>query len=164
MSDLGSLTPSPSPPYPSEVFLLVFLLIPSWCLFLGGLSWYSGAQVLCFTVLRVIHLNNEDVVYVQWNIQFSRSVVSDSLWPNGRQYAGLPFRYQHLEFTQTHVHRVGDAIQPSHPLSSPAPPTFNLCQHQGLFQWVGSSHQVVKVLELQLQHQSLQWIFSTDFP
>ena len=56
-----------------------------------------------------------------------------------------------------------DVIQPSHPLSSPSPPTFNLSQHQGLFQWVSSSHQVDKVLEFQLQHQSFQWIFRTDF-
>ena len=56
-----------------------------------------------------------------------------------------------------------DAIQPSHPLLSPSPPAFNLSQHQGLFQWVGSSHQVAKVLEFQLQHQSFQWIFRTDF-
>ena len=56
-----------------------------------------------------------------------------------------------------------DIIQPSHPLSSPSPPTFNLSQHQGLFQWVSSSHQVDKVLEFQLQHQSFQWIFRTDF-
>ena len=54
--------------------------------------------------------------------------------------------------------------QPSHPLSSPSPPAFNLSQHQGLFQWVGSLHQVAKVLELQLQHQSFQWIFMVDFP
>ena len=58
---------------------------------------------------------------------------------------------------------VGDAIQPSHLLSSPSPPALNLSQHQGLFQWVGSSHQVTKVLELQLQHQSSQWIVRTDF-
>jgi len=56
-----------------------------------------------------------------------------------------------------------DVIEPSHPLSSPSPPTFNLSQHQGLFQWVSSSHQVDKVLEFQLQHQSFQWIFRTDF-
>ena len=62
-----------------------------------------------------------------------------------------------------HVHWIGDPIQPSHPLPSPSPPAFNLSQHQGLFQWVGSSHQVAKVLELQLQHQSFQWIFRTDF-
>ena len=59
-------------------------------------------------------------------------------------------------------HWVSDAIQPSHPLSSPSPPAFNLSQHQGLFKWVSSSHQVAKVLEFQLQHQSFQWIFRTD--
>ena len=57
---------------------------------------------------------------------------------------GLPVHHQLPEFTQTHVHWVGDAIQPSHPLSSPSPPAFNLSQHQGLFQWVSSSHQVAK--------------------
>ena len=65
------------------------------------------------------------------------------------------------EFAQIHVHWVGDAIQPSHPLLSPSPPAFNLSQHQGLFQWVSSLNQVAKVLEL--QHQSFQWIFRTDF-
>ena len=68
----------------------------------------------------------------------------------------LPVHHQLLEFTQTHVHHVSDAIQSSHPLSSPSPPAFNLSQHQGLFQWVSSSHQVAKGLELQLQHQSFQ--------
>ena len=75
---------------------------------------------------------------------------------------GLPVHHQLLEFTQTHVHWVGDGIQPSHPLSSTSPPAFNLSQHQGLFQWVHSSHQVAKVLDFQLQHQSFQWIFRTD--
>ena len=63
---------------------------------------------------------------------------------------------------QTHVHWVGDAIQPSHPLLPPTPPALNLSQHQGLFQWIGSLHHVAKVLKLQLQHQSLQWIFKVD--
>ena len=76
---------------------------------------------------------------------------------------GFPVHHQLLELTQTHVHRVSDAIQPSHPLSSPSPPPFNLSQHQSLFQWVSSSHQMAKVLELQLQHQSFQWIFRTGF-
>ena len=67
-----------------------------------------------------------------------------------------------LEFAQIHVHCVGDAIQPSHPLSSPSPPALNLSQHQGLFQWVSSSYQVAKVLELQFQHQSFHWIFRID--
>ena len=69
---------------------------------------------------------------------------------------GLPVHHQLPEFTQTHVHWVGDAIQPSHPLSSPSPPALSLSQHQGLFQWVSSSHQVAKILEFQLQHQSHQ--------
>ena len=69
---------------------------------------------------------------------------------------GLPVHHQLPELAQTHVHRVGDAIQPSHPLSSPSPPAFNLSQHQGLFQGVSSSQQVAKVLESQLQHQSFQ--------
>src|SRR5574342_282107 len=63
---------------------------------------------------------------------------------------GLPVHHQLPEFTQTHVHWVGDAIQPSHPLSSPSPPTFNLSQHQSLFQGVSSLHQVAKILEFQL--------------
>ena len=75
---------------------------------------------------------------------------------------GLPVHHQLLEFTQTRVHWVSDAIQPSHPLSSPSPPTFNLSKHQRL-KWVSSSHQVAKVLEFQLQHQSFQWIVRVDF-
>ena len=83
--------------------------------------------------------------------------------PMNRSTPGLTVPHQLLESTQTHVHRVSDTIQPSHPLSSPSPFAFNLPQHQGLFQWVGSSHQVAKVLEFQLQHQSFQWTFRTDF-
>ena len=75
---------------------------------------------------------------------------------------GFPVHHQLLELTQTHVHWVSDAIQPSHPLPSPSPPTFNLSQHQGLFKQVSSLHQVAKVLEFQLQHQSFQWILRTD--
>ena len=70
---------------------------------------------------------------------------------------GILVQHQHLEFTQTHVHWVDDAIQPSNPLLSPSPPAFNLSQNQGLFQWVSSSHQVAKVLDFQLQHESFQW-------
>ena len=75
---------------------------------------------------------------------------------------GFPVHHQLLELAQTHVHWVSDAIQASHPLSSPFPPAFNLSHHQGLVQRVGSSHQVAEVLEFQLQHQSFQWIFRTD--
>ena len=70
--------------------------------------------------------------------------------PMNRSTPGLPVHHQLPEFTQTHVHRVSDAIQPSHPLSSPYPPAFNISQHQGLFKWVSSSHQVAKVLAFQL--------------
>ena len=97
------------------------------------------------------------------SVQFSRSVVSDSLRPHGLQHASLPFPHHLLEFAQVHVHWVGDDIQPSHPLLFPFSPAFNLSPHQGLFKWVTSSHQVAKVLEFQLQHQSFQWIFRTDF-
>ena len=98
-------------------------------------------------------------------IQFS-SVAQSCLTlcnPTDCSMPGFPVHHQLLELTQTHVLRVSDAIQPYHPLSSPSPPAFNLSQHQGLFKWVSSSHQVAKVLEFKLQHQSFQWIFRTDF-
>ena len=76
---------------------------------------------------------------------------------------GFPVHHQLPELGQTHVHWFGNAIQPTHPLSYPSPPDFNHSQHQGLFQWVSSSRQVDRVLELQLQYQSFQWIFRTDF-
>ena len=82
--------------------------------------------------------------------------------PINRSTPGLPVHHQLPEFTQTHVHQVSDAIQPSHPLSSPSPPAPNPSQHQSLFQWVNYSHEMAKVLEFQLQHQSFQWTFRTD--
>ena len=96
------------------------------------------------------------------SVQFRHSVV-DSLWPHGLQHVKLTCPSQLPEATQTHVHQVSDAIQTSHPVSSPSPPVFNLSQHQGLFQWVSSSHQVAKGFEFQLHHQSFQWIFRTHF-
>ena len=88
--------------------------------------------------------------------------MSYSLWSHGLKHARLSYLSATPEFAQTHVHPVDDAIQPSHPLSSPSPPAPNPSQHQSLFQWVNSSHEVAKVLEFQLQHQSFQWIFRTD--
>ena len=79
-----------------------------------------------------------------------------------RSTPGFPVHHQLPELAQTHVHGVSDTIQPSHPLSSAFPPAFNLSQHQDLFQGVSSSHQVAKVLELQLQHQFFQGIFKID--
>ena len=79
-----------------------------------------------------------------------------SLQPLDCSTPGLPVHHQLPEFTQTHVHRVSDAIQPSHPLLSPSLPAFNLSQLQGLFQRVSSLHQAAKVLKLQRQHHSFQ--------
>ena len=100
---------------------------------------------------------------LQHHVLFSHSVVYNSLWPHELQYVKPPCPSLTPRVTQTHVHWVGDAIQPSHSLLSPSPLALNLSQHQGLFQWVGSSHQMAKVLEVQLQHQSFQWIFKVDF-
>ena len=98
------------------------------------------------------------------SVQFS-SVTQSCLTledPMDCSMPGFPAHHQLPELVQTHVHWAGDAIQPSHPLSSSSPPAFNLSQHQGLFQWVSSSHQAAKVLKFQLQHQSFQWIFRTN--
>ena len=92
-----------------------------------------------------------------YSVWFSRSVVSSSCDLMNCSRPGLSIHHQLPESTQTHVHRFGDVIQPSHPLSSPSPPALNLSQHQGLFKWVISLHQVARVLEFQLQHQSFQW-------
>ena len=96
-------------------------------------------------------------------VQFSSVVQSESLWPCGLKHTGLHCPSPTPKLAQTPVHWVSDTIQPSHPLSSPSPPAFNLSQHQGLLQWGSSAHQVAQVLEFQLQHQSFQWIFKTDF-
>ena len=87
----------------------------------------------------------------------------DCSTPTDCSVPDFPVHHQLSELAQTHVHRVSDAIKPSHLLSSPSPPAFNLSQHQGLFQWVSFSHQVAKELEFQLQHQFFQWLFRTDF-
>ena len=100
------------------------------------------------------------------SLQFSSVQSLSRVWlcdPMDCSTPGFPVHHQFPELAQTHVHQLGEDIQPSHPLSSPSPPAFNLSQQQGLFQRVSSSHQVAKVLELQLQYQSFQWIFRTDF-
>ena len=97
------------------------------------------------------------------NIQFSCSVMSNSWDPMDCSTPGFSVHHQILEPAQTHVHQNNDPVQPSHPLSFPSLPAFNLSQHQGIFQWV-SSHEVAKDLEFQLQHQSFQWTqFRVDF-
>ena len=97
------------------------------------------------------------------SVQFIHSDVSAHYDPMDCSMPGFPVHHQLSDLLKL-VHWVSDTIQPSHPLWSPSPSAFNLSQHQGLFQWVGSSYQVAKVLELKLQHQSFQWIFRVDFP
>ena len=103
---------------------------------------------------------------IVFNFQFSSVHSLTWVWPFSPPWTadtpGFPVHHQLPEFIQTHVHWVCDAIQPSHPLSSPPPPAFNLSQNRGLFKWVSSFHQVANVLEFQSQHQSFQWIFRID--
>ena len=97
-------------------------------------------------------------IYLQWNDQFSSVAQSCPTLcdPMNHSTPGLPAHHHLPEFTQTHIHWVRDSIQPSHPLSSPSSPAPNPSQHQSLFQWVNSLHDVATVLELQLQHHSFQ--------
>ena len=107
--------------------------------------------ILCLSHMGRTSLTQNDL---QKNFQFSSVAQSCPTLcnPVNCRTPGLPVHHQLPEFTQTHVHWVGDAIQPSHLLSSPSLPTLNLSQDPGLFKWVTPSHQVAKVLEFQLQH------------
>ena len=124
---------------------------------LGEDSFFSSfsRRVYCLNICNYYSIH-------KYSVQFSLSVMSDSLWPHEPQHARPPVHHQLPESTQTHVHWVGDAIQSSQPLLSPSPPALNLSQHQGLFKWVNSSHQVFLVWEFQLQHQSFPWTPRTD--
>ena len=164
-----------------------WIIMPSyWLLWLNQCSNISGynysqARYIPGALLKVLfheeipHLllsfkstleyNYSSIVFIQLWVHFSSIT---QLWstlcnPKDCSTQGLPVHHQLPELAQTHVHWVSDAIQPSHSLWSPFPSGFNFAQHQGVFQWVSSSHQVAKVLELQLQHQSFQRIFRTDF-
>ena len=128
------------------------------------------AMILVFSVLSFKPAFSFSFTFIKRlfsssSVQFSSVTQSCPTLCDPMDYSppGLPVHHQLLEFTQTHVHWVGDAIQPSHPLSSPSPSASNHSQPQGLFKSVSSSHRVGKVLDFQLQHQSFQWIFRTDF-
>ena len=119
-------------------------------------------QQIAFKICSISHVKRDMQIRTKMKYHYTFSVSSVHLlshvWlcdPMNRSMPGFPVHHQLLEFNQTHIHWVGNAIQPSHPLSSPSPPAFNLSQNQGLFQWISSSHQVAKVLKFQLQHQSL---------
>ena len=120
-------------------------------------------QIFSWWIESLFFVFWSDSLYLQECFWLSVQLLSrvQLLRPLDCSTPGLPVHHQHPEFTQTHVHWVSDTIQPSHPLSSPSP-AFNLSQHQGLFKRVRSSHQVAKVLEFWLQHQSFQWTLRTD--
>ena len=126
--------------------------------------FYHFLFALCKGYLSVIFLRES--LLEKNNLVFSSVLFSCLVVilckPMDCSMPGLPVHHQLPKFTQTHVHWVSGAIQPSHLLSSPSSPTFNLSYHQGLFKWVSSLHQMVKVLEFQLQHQSFQWTPRTD--
>ena len=127
---------------------------------------FKGFIVLIFILAFKTLRDNKFLLFFSHfsSVQFSSVAQScPTLWdPMNRSMPALPVHHQLPEFTQTQAGRVGDAIQPSHPLSSPSPPAPIPSQHQGLFQWVNSLHQVAKVLEFQLQPQSFQWTPRTD--
>ena len=114
---------------------------------------------------ELLHSTGNAIQYLLITYQFSSVPQScpTLCGPMNHSTPGLLVHHQLPESTQTHVHQVRNAIQLSHSPLSPSPPAVNLSQHEGLFKWVSSSHQVAKVLEPQLQHQSFQWIFRTDF-
>ena len=110
----------------------------------------THTRVLWITKIVLPNMKNFMPIILQFSSVQSLSHVPTLCDPINRSTPGLPVHHQFPEFTQPHVHRVSDAIQPSHPLSSPSPPVPNPSQHQSLFQWVNSSHEVAKVLEFQL--------------
>ena len=123
--------------------------------FVKWLNYYYFVLLDCFPLF--LHFLTSLDKFALWSsgkasVQFSSvTQLCPTPWdPVDCSTPGFPIQHQLPELAQTHVHRVGDAIQPSHPLSSPSPPAFNFSQHQSLFQWVSSSHQVVEVLESQL--------------
>ena len=131
----------------------------------------TDKETLSFLILMFHLLGNTFLLVCFWtdivvsvSCQFSSVTLScpTICKPTNCSKPGFSVPHQHPELAPTHVHWVGDYIQPSHPLSSPSP-AFNLSQHQGPFQWVSSSHQVANVLEFQLQRHSFQWILRTDF-
>ena len=125
----------------------------------------SSLHVLQFFVIAKSGVFSYYILATPDNNQFSSVAQSYPTLcnPMDCRMPGFPVHHPLPELAQTHVYQVDDTIQPSLPLSSPFTSAFNVCQHQGLFQWVSSSYQVARVLEFQLQHQSFQLIFRVDF-
>ena len=134
-----------------------------------GFSRQESWSGLWFTTLIYIYIYTYTHIYIYTHTHTHTSIFSSVAQscptlcdPMNYSTPSLQVHHQLPELTQIHVHQVGNAIQLSHPLSSPSPPAPNPSQHQGFFQWVNSSHEVAKVLEFQLQHQSFQWTPRTD--
>ena len=123
----------------------------------------TGRQTLPLAPRGKPHFVVEAVTFRSVLLLLSLQVPSDSSRPRDHSTPGFPVPLHLPEFTQVRIHCIGDAIQPSHPLLSPSPPAHSPSQQQGLFHWVSSSHQVARVLELQLLCQSFQWVFRVDF-
>ena len=140
--------PPGSPIHEFKSWLYLLLVVWPWASYLNIQDLFSHGYNGDVTLLRFVVVQS-----------LSRVQLFETPWTE----PGSPVLHHLPECAQTHVRWVSDAIQPSHPLSPPPSPAFNLCQHQGLSQWVGSLNQVAKVLELQLQHQVIQWIFRVDF-
>ena len=132
--------------------------------FKNTMSYYKA--MLIWMLIDIMVQQNREPRNIPKHVSVQLSSVAQSCLtlcnPMDCSPPGFPVHHQLPELTQTHVHWVGDAVQPSHPLSSPSPPALNLSQHQGLFQWVSSLCQVAKGLKFQLQHQSFQWTPRTD--
>ena len=144
--------------------------LPLKCIFFLRIFDHSSSVILFFLMELSLRDWYSSLLSLSFSCSLSRflfqfsSVAQSCLTlcdPMDCSTPGLPVHHQLPEFT--HVHWVNDSIQSSQPLSSPSSPTISLSQHQGLLEWVSSSHQMAKVLEFQPQHQSFQWIFRTDF-
>ena len=135
-----------------------YIELPQSCASLGLANWSrSPSTTMC-------HCLRPTFGSINTLSQFSAvTQLCPALWDlMNRSTPGFPVQHQLPESTQTHIHRVSDAIQPSYPPSSPSSPVPNPSQHQGLYQWFNSSHELVEVLEFQLQHQSFQWTPRAD--
>ena len=142
----------------SSYYFLIYILLPvSFFPFCLTWSFYSFGSHLRLTTNHIPPISTENCCC---SITKSCLTLRNSM---DCSTPGFPVLHYLPVFTQTHVHWVSDANQLSHPLLPPSPVALRLSHSQGLFQWVTSSHQVAKILELQFQHQPFQWIFGVDF-
>ena len=121
---------------------------------------YYGLNWKLVKMYIYVHTYTHPCIHLCCSVTKSCSTLRN---PIDHSTSGLPNPHHLPEFAQVHVHWISDAIQSSHPLSPSSPSAFTLSQRQGLFHWIGCSHQVARVLEFQFQHQSFQWVFRVDF-